>query len=364
MKKYVYEISGEKFEVFDNENSKVVKSDNYNYVFNKKTGFFARWGKTQDEDPVFCPVAPEILDIEISTGGCPNNCSFCYKNNTNESPVNMTLEDFKTIIDKFPKILCQVAFGITGIQTNPDFIPMMKYCREIGIIPNFTLSGIDLTDDILKQVTPLIGAVAVSAYETNKNICYDTVKKFTDQGIDQCNIHLLISEENIDFVYEVINDVQNDERLSKLNAVVFLGVKPKGRAKGLFHSLSIKKFKKLLKECFDKKIRMGFDSCTAPKFEKTIKEMDITEEDKQKFLMCSESCESSNFSSYLNVKGEYWNCSFSENEDGIEPVNVLEIDDFTKDVWYSNSVKQFRQKILETSIDGCRFCPVFPEINN
>ena len=64
----------------------------------------------------------------------------------------MTFETFKTIIDKMPIVLTQIAFGITGIQTNPDFIKMLKYCREKQIVPNFTLSGIDLSDKIAKEV--------------------------------------------------------------------------------------------------------------------------------------------------------------------------------------------------------------------
>jgi hypothetical protein len=55
---------------------KVVKSPGYNYLFNVKNGFFARWGKTIEDDPDFSPLGPEILDFEISTI-CNGGCSFC-----------------------------------------------------------------------------------------------------------------------------------------------------------------------------------------------------------------------------------------------------------------------------------------------
>ena len=51
-------------------NGKVWKkliSKDYNYVFNKETGFFARWGETKEADPEKAPF-PEILDLEISSG--------------------------------------------------------------------------------------------------------------------------------------------------------------------------------------------------------------------------------------------------------------------------------------------------------
>lgn len=361
-------IGDEQFTIIDTPEKKQVRSDTYNYSFDKKTGRFARWGKTYEDDPSFSPIGPEILDIEISVNGCPNGaiCKACYKNNTPGLAVNMSFDTFKSIIDKFKRTaLCQVAFGITGIQTNPDFIKMMKYCREIGVIPNFTLSGIDLTDELAKECAEVIGAVAVSVYESDKSVCYDTVKKFTDLGINQCNIHCMVSQESLNFIDEVLEDIKTDSRLAKLNAIVFLGVKPKGRAKGKFSSLTTEQYEKLIIRCFDKEIPFGFDSCSAPKFEAAIKgaTLELNFGEKEKYLSLSESCESSVFSSYVNIIGEFFACSFCEREP-IFPrgVSVLEHDNFL-DVWYSKETKEFRKKLLASEVDGCRQCLAFPTIN-
>jgi len=362
-KPYEYKIKEDKFIVIDAPTVKVCISENYNFTFDKINGDFKRWGKTYEEDPQFSPVGPEILDLEISVNGCPNNCSFCYKSNSNKAATNMSFETFKKIIDSMSKSLTQIAFGITGIQTNPDFLKMMKYCREIGIVPNFTLSGIDLTDEIANEVSKLVGALAVSAYQADKNICYNTVDKFVKLGVSQTNIHLLVSKENIDFVYEVLNDRISDERLKMMGSIVFLGVKPKGRAKYRYTPLPSSEYKKLIEFCFNKKISIGFDSCSAPKFESSVKLMNISEKDKEKLISCSESCESSLFSSYINCNGEYWHCSFSEDEDGQNCVNCLDYDHFIE-VWYSDPVKNFREKSMASYQDGCRYCHVFPVINN
>jgi MoaA/NifB/PqqE/SkfB family radical SAM enzyme len=231
--------------ITDLDHIKACTSPDYNFIFSKDDGTFMRWGETPADDPPYCKIGPEILDIEISVNGCPNRCSFCYKNNTSVPPKNMSFETFKIIIDKFNRVLCQVAFGITGIQTNPDFFKMMEYCREIGIIPNFTLSGIDLTNEYAEKAAKLVGALAVSAYKTDKNICYNTVKLFTDLGVKQTNIHLMVSNETLDFVYEVIDDRIKDGRLSNMNAIVFLGLKPKGRAKGTFSPVNPDEFDKI-----------------------------------------------------------------------------------------------------------------------
>ena len=75
----------------ETKSGKFFRSPNYKYNFHKDTGFFQRWGKTEADDPQ-CAPAPEILDIEISVNGCPNNCPFCYKGNSNVPPTNMSFE--------------------------------------------------------------------------------------------------------------------------------------------------------------------------------------------------------------------------------------------------------------------------------
>jgi len=354
-----YHVNGEEFVVKEDDKVKTVWSDSYKYIFEKSTGVFMRWGRTRDEDPLFSPIGPEILDLEISVNGCPNACPWCYKQNSNTPPTNMTFEQFCMILYKMPKTLTQIAFGITGVQTNPDFIRMLKLCRANGIIPNFTLTGIDLTEKLANQIAKLVGGLAVSVYNTGKDIGYNTVKMFTDRGVVQTNIHLMVSQETLDFVYEVLRDVKTDSRLEKLNAVVFLGVKPKGRAKDGFHSLTNEQYHSLVDYCFKNKLRFGFDSCSAPKFEHAVKRGDLSWEHQKLLIMMSESCESSLFSGYINVKGEFWHCSFSEDESNVECVNVLDAGDFLEDVWYSPAVKKFRERVLATQVNGCRKCVTY-----
>jgi len=260
--------------------------------------------------------------------------------------------------------LTQVAFGITGVQTNPDFLKMMRYCRANGVIPNFTLSGADLTDEMAVECSKLIGAVAVSAYERDKNVCYDTVKKFVDLGIKQTNIHLLVSKQSLPFVYEVLSDRQSDSRLQGMYAIVFLGLKPKNRG-STFGFASVEEFDRLIRYCLKENIVFGFDSCSAPKYEFAVRRMGFSEEQERALIQQSESCESSLMSSYINVFGEYHNCSFSEGE-AIwgEGISVLDSDDFVADVWNSEKVKSWREMVLTNHVvSGCRECPVFPQIN-
>lgn len=362
--KHTLRINNRDYVVDDDGVVKRVWSEDYNYVFERPTGFFVRWGRNLHDDPSFSPVGPELLDLEVSVNGCPNTCEWCYKNNSNTAPTNMSFETFRRIIDVFPPTLTQVAFGITGTQTNPDFLQMMRYCRSVGIVPNFTLTGLDLTDDFAQEAAKTVGALAVSVYPQNKSVGYETVRRFTSLGLDQTNVHLLVSQETLPFVYEVLDDYSQDPRLQGVHAFVFLGVKPKGRAADNFHVVSYDEFEHLVKYCVQQEVPFGFDSCSAPKFDRAVHSLNLNKTQLLWLKMCSESCESSLFSSYINVHGEYWNCSFVERSDRFQPVHVLDVQDFLRDVWYSDQVKMFREAVLATQRDdGARLCPAFPQLN-
>jgi len=256
-------------------------------------------------------------------------------------------------------VLTQCALGITGIQTNPDFFPMMEHARENGVIPNFTLTGIDLTDELAARTAQIAGAVAVSVYQTDKNIGYNTIHKLTTLGMNQVNIHLMVSKQTHQFAHEVIQDITNDPRLEKLNAIVFLGVKPKGRAKTNFTPLPFNDFAVMTAQCMEKGVNFGFDSCSAPKFEKFAQSLPNA----KALLQVSESCESGLFSSYINQEGKFFPCSFCEGEnEWVEDISVLEYDSFL-DVWHHPRVKEWREKLLGATRNGCRPCLAFPVIN-
>jgi sulfatase maturation enzyme AslB (radical SAM superfamily) len=103
-------------QIIETGTKKILKSKDYNFVFDKETGFFMRWGKSYFDDPQMSSHGPEILDLEISSGKCMGNCEFCYKENGKDiNSHNMSFDEFKIILDKMPPTLTQIAFGICDI---------------------------------------------------------------------------------------------------------------------------------------------------------------------------------------------------------------------------------------------------------
>ena len=343
-KKYEYaiEVEGKKQDwvVVDSASHKFVinRDGSYTQVFNKTTGFNARMGRNVEDDPTWCPLGPEILDLEISQNGCPKvggaSCKFCYKNNTDKPATNMSLETFKKVIGKFPRNLSQIALGITGVQTNPDFVEMLRWLREdMGIVPNYTLSGADLNDEIFEATLKYCGRVAVSVYETDKNLCYNTIKRFNERSKDFCNMHIILSDSNLPFVEEVLDDIESG-KVPGLRNIVFLRCKPVGRASKLPCTLSMETLDKVITRCEKIGIGFGFDSCSCGLVSEYYKSRGRN--DLVKYM---EPCESGRCSGYVNTFGQYYHCSFCEHVPNFKPIDMLAPDfDFHK-FWISDCQK-------------------------
>jgi hypothetical protein len=245
--------------------------------------------------------------------------------------------------------LTQIAFGVGDIDANPDLISMFKICRDVSVFPNITVNGsrLDLQFEgksYAEHIAELCGAVAVSHYGDDQ--CFDAVKKFTDLGMTQVNIHKILAEETIDDCLELLKKKQTDPRLANMNAIVFLLLKPKGDRNTLTPIKNMIKYRELIHYALDNSINIGFDSCGAHKFMAAIS----GHKDFKHLSNLCEPCESTLFSIYINVKGEMFPCSFGEGTDGWENgIDIVKCEDFLRDVWYHPRVKEWRNKNLSNN---------------
>jgi MoaA/NifB/PqqE/SkfB family radical SAM enzyme len=335
----------------DSSSFKLLESEAYNFVFRKEDGLFLRWGKTEEDDPQYSPFGPEIADIEISKDGCSHACPYCYKENTDSPPVNMTTKTFGQILDHLGPQLTQVALGITGVKANPDLIPIMQLCRIKGVVPNLTLADYDLDDDIAADLGKLAGAIAVS-YHDDQDACFKTVDKLLAFDTKQVNIHAVTT--SYDSIMDLMEGIHNYRKTVdefpwhppfKLNALVLLSLKPKGRAKDM-ENISEDELAKIVFAAKTLNIPLGFDSCSAPKV------MKLYPPEQQVFI---EPCESGLFSIYINVYGEVSPCSFIEKELVFPAAMSILKKDFLRDIWMGNSMIEWRKWLLS----GDRSCPLF-----
>jgi uncharacterized protein YukE len=326
---------------------KVLRSESYNYQFDYENGTFYRWGKTFEDDPRRSPFGPEILDCEITTGckgigeigGNRKLCQYCYKSNTPQGE-NMSLTTFQEVFKKIDinHTITQVALGLDSTcEMNQDLWKICDWLRERRVVPNGTVA--DLSPEIASKIAASWGACAVS-YHDNWSVFNQTVynlveaKKQPGSTLKQVNCHYMICEETYDDCIELFHHVKTDPMLAGLNAIVLLSLKKCGRAKsGPFTQLSEDKFKKLVDLALDYNIQIGFDSCSEPKFLRAIKGRPNYDE----MEMLAEPCESfAAFSSYVNVRGEYYPCSFCE--DLMNGVDILRTESFIDNIWNGDTM--------------------------
>lgn len=328
----------------------------YTTIFRYDTGISIRsTAEGGDVDPTLG--LPELADIEISTichgiNGV-GTCKFCYKNNSPNGS-NMSIATFKKVFAKLPKTVCQIAFGIGSIDTCPDLWDIMQHCRDNFVVPNITVNGEGITQNIAERLGKLCGAVAVSLYDKEKT--YNAVQLIS-KFCDQVNIHAVLSEETADSILEVLPEVNTDPRLKYLNAIVLLTLKKKGRATEGFTRISDAKYGEIIKYSIDNYINIGFDSCGTCRFVDWVKK-NLSSDKAEELSAVIEPCESSLFSMYINVDGEFFPCSFIEGTTGWEHgIDMLGCEDFITEIWWSKKVDSFRTQVI-----ACRDtvgCPVY-----
>jgi hypothetical protein len=318
---------------------KYCRTPNYNYNFNTRNGYFERWGENKDIDPNYSPIGPEIMDVSISSI-CHKGCAFCYRDNK-PTGKNMSLENFKVVLSKLPTVM-QVALGLGDIADCVDLFPIMEHCREKGVVPNLTING-RVTKEEAKELVRLAGAVAVSNYDDS---CPEAVDLLTTLGLKQVNIHQLVSVETLTQCFHLLEIAKTDPRLSKLNAIVFLSLKQRGR--GIrYHILPKEQKFDLYRKIQESGLGYGFDSCGSTHFLQYIKATNQLE--LEQFI---EPCESLLFSYYINVEGRGFPCSFAENGEGLD---VLNCSDFLSEIWNHPTSVEWRNKLLNCK----RSCPIY-----
>ena len=357
--------------IIDSKGAKAIVSEDYNLLFNKQTGYTMRWGKTKEDDPDYSPFGPEILDLEISSAatndvdsgdplhihtnhGCRGlGCSqFCYKRNRKSGSVHMSLDTFKGIMDRMPKSLCSIAFGVLSpLEQHPQLWEIFDECRERDVVPCVTINQ-EVSLSVGDKLARHCGAVAVSLNEHNREQAYESIYRLTRvHGMDQVNIHIVLSNDSVGFIKSVVADIKSDSRLAKLNAMVMLSFKDKAKTCAM-EPITSNYYREVIDCCMEAEINFGFDSCSAKAYLKAIED----HPEKAKLETYVEPCESMMFSAYIDVNARLYACSFLENagpylHDGID---VLESDDFM-DIWGCDRVHEWRENLLELG----RGCPVY-----
>lgn len=336
-------------------------------IFDSETGFYMRSGvyengKDTGVDP-FMRSFPSLIDVGImgscefgALGLCLQGGVQCYQDGLGTHRANMSLENFKKIVDECKGKTHQFALGGRGdVDQHENFEDILKYCRDNGIVPNFTTSGLGMTKEKAEICKKYCGAVAVSWYRQQSTL--DAINMLLDAGV-KTNIHYVLSNKYID---EAIERLQNETMLfpAGINAIIFLLHKPVGL--GQQEEVLTTKHPRL-QEFFDLvdsgnfPWKIGFDSCTVPGLLNHTKNINPDSMD---------TCEGGRWSMYISSDMMAMPCSF-DNQNlqwGYDISN-----DTIQNAWDSDVFENFRNH-FKSSCPSCKSrlscyggCPIVNDI--
>lgn len=343
---------------------------NFRELFNPQTGFSLRTGilgkdsdtgKTIDTgvDP-FMRAMPALIDVGIMgscvhgrKGLCRHAGVECYQDGLNVRQANMSLDAFKRIIDQVKGRTFQCALGGRGDPNKHEhFEDILRYSHAQGVVPNFTTSGLYLTDREARVAARYAGAAAVSFYRHEHT--FRAMEKLISHGV-KTNIHYVLSSSSIE---EASDRLKNKGFPQGINAVVFLLHKPVGLGsrKNVLSSRDERVhdfFKCATGTTYPFKV--GFDSCCVPGLLNHGAPMD---------RRVIEPCEGARFSCYIGPDMKMTPCSFDQPMTWAVDLRRNTV----QSAWDSPSFDGFRA-ILRDSCPECSErgdcmggCPLMPEI--
>ena len=344
---------------------RVRKDKNFISCFNEKNGKYVRSGVIENgrdtgQEP-FMSSFPELLDIGImghcihgKKGLCLASGVECYQDGLHSDNKNMSLEDFKSIARQCSGQTFQFALGGCG---DPDqhesFEEILKICKEYKIVPNFTTSGLGMTEHIAQLCKKYCGAVAVSWYRSEYTI--RAIEILLKMGV-KTNIHYVLQKGSVS---EAVDRLKEGTFPKGVNAIIFLLHKPVGLGtKEKVIMTDNQEFKELIQIVSDNQFmyKIGFDSCTVPALIKNAHNIDIDSID---------TCEGARWSAYISPDMKMLPCSFDNQEQRW----AVDLRTHTiKQAWESAEFEEFRNyfrnacpecSTREQCMGGC---PIIPEI--
>lgn len=323
------------------------KKNKFMSMFNSDTGFYVRTSELDENmketgvEP-FMAAYPELLDIGImQTCVCAHKCNVdCYQKAVDRKGPNMSLEDYRSIMEQSKGKMFSCALGGAGdVDTHEHFEEILKISRDYDIVPNFTTSGIAMTPEKAKICKKYCGAVAVSEHfapYTKK-----ALEMLIEAGV-KTNLHYVLSNKTID---DAISRLKTGDFYKGLNAVVFLLYKPVGLG---VESNMLQPDDERLKEFFaliDKggyQFKIGFDSCTCTGIVNFTHDVNPDSIDY---------CEGARFSAYIDSDMNMMPCSFAnQNPDWFVSLR----DHSIEEAWNSDVFENFRYSLRHS----CKQCPL------
>jgi MoaA/NifB/PqqE/SkfB family radical SAM enzyme len=272
--------------------------------------------------------APTEIHFSV-TNKCNQNCDGCYMNSLSNYESDLPLNDIKKILKTFRDMgVFHVALGGGEAFEREDFGEIVKYCKEIDLIPNLTTNGQYISKQDL-EICRLMGQINISLDGINENYSINgrngdftktdqSIKKLRNAGIN-VGINCIVSNKNYHHLEELVNYCSKQG----LNEIEFLKYKPAGRGQTNYDEYCltndmIKKFYPRLLELQKNFIGELKIDCS---FIPALVYHNPPVEDLEKLAV--QGCDAGNILLGVKSNGNFSGCSFMENDENVSDLENL-----------------------------------------
>ncbi|MCK4760815.1 MAG: radical SAM protein, partial [Candidatus Aminicenantes bacterium] len=183
--------------------------------------------------------APTEVHFAV-TNRCSTRCEHCYMDGGDPDPGELDTAAFKSALDVLAGMkVFHIALGGGEALERDDLFEIAAYARQTGLIPNLTVSGAQITEQVARQMT-VFGQVNISVDGIDDDYAAYRGKEMfpaADRAFDYLTaagvptgINCVIGKKN----FAGIEQLFRYAKKKKLNEIEFLRLKPAGRGKSLY----------------------------------------------------------------------------------------------------------------------------------
>lgn len=263
--------------------------------------------------------APTEVHFAI-TNRCSARCAHCYMDGGEADAGELDTQSFKSALDILAEMkVFHIALGGGEALERPDLFEVARYARQKGLVPNLTVSGLNIDPGIAGRMKGLFGQVNISMDGVGADYAvYRGKDMFAEAGraIDclveagvSTGINCVVGRRNFHKLEELFQYAQR----KKLNEIECLRFKPSGRAKDSYieerttYEQNIKLIP-ILAECSRKTgVTAKIDCSFVPMYCYHKPSVDLLEG------MATYGCEAGNVLLGVRSDGSVSGCSFLDN---------------------------------------------------
>ena len=219
--------------------------------------------------------SPTLVDLQVTTR-CTMGCPQCYAS-SEPGGAHLPFADAARILPELADAgVCQIAIGGGEPLLHPEIVPILELCRDLGLVPNLTTTGIGLSPPVLDALARCCGAAALSLEDVGEGFARRrkvgfaffeaSLEKLRSRGV-AVTFQVTLSAESLPRLPAIVDYCLG---VPDLYGVIFLAHKPVGRGEGYDTPLSAVAPDRLypwLREAFLRlagHTRVGYDCCLTP----------------------------------------------------------------------------------------------------